>query len=176
MSRSGAEFLSRFGDVENCWKHLERSRREVLNLVQSLSDEALLARPGPETWSPAEVLEHVALTEESAGKVIRRMGKVARGEGEMFPAPPPIQQRQDGRRIAPPSTEPSGKLNRAGLLERLASVRERLHQEAEGGELHTQTYAHPAFGSLTGLGWLQTLVYHERHHLAQLQERLKGSA
>lgn len=175
MSQSGAEYLSRFGDVENCFRHLERSRREVLSLVAGLSDETLLSRSNPQTWSPAEVLEHVVLTEESAGKIIRRMGKVARGEGEMFPPSPPIQKREDGRNIAPAVTQPKGGLNRAELLERLDSVRERLKLEvAQSGELHGLTYTHPAFGSITGLGWLQTLVYHERHHLAQIQERLNS--
>jgi hypothetical protein len=153
---------------------LERSRREILSLVDSLSDETLLTRPNPETWSPAEVLEHLLLTEEAASKVIRRMDKVARGEGEMFPPAPPLQKREDGRNIAPLLSEPKGGLSRAELLERLEGVRQRVKLEvAQSRELQGLTFAHPGFGPITGLGWLQSLVFHERHHLAQIQERLK---
>ncbi|RIH80299.1 DinB superfamily protein [Meiothermus hypogaeus] len=77
--------------------------------------------------------------------------------------------------MAPPLTEPKGGLSRAALLERMQAVRERVLAEvAESGERlsHPPTYAHPFFGDLTALGWLQTLVYHERHHLRQIQERL----
>ncbi|WP_280938764.1 DinB family protein [Meiothermus taiwanensis] len=83
---SAQEMLSRFGDAAHCLRHLARSRQELLQLVEGLTDEALLRRPGPEVWSPAEVLEHLALVEESAGKIIRRLRKVALGEAEP-PAP-----------------------------------------------------------------------------------------
>lgn len=169
------EWLARFGDAENCLKHLERSRRELLRFVESLSDDQLFHRPGVEVWSVAEVLEHVSLVEESAGKIIRRLRKVALGEAEPFPPSPPGQTRPDGRPLAPPLMEPKGGLSRAALLERLQAVRERVLAEvAESGERlpHPPTYGHPFFGDLTALGWLQTLVYHERHHLRQIQERL----
>ncbi|WP_119341978.1 DinB family protein, partial [Meiothermus hypogaeus] len=89
------EGLARFGDAENCLKHLERSRRALLHFVESLSDEHLFHRPAAGVWSPAEVLEHVSLVEESAGKIIRRLRKVALGEAEPFPPSPPGQTRPD---------------------------------------------------------------------------------
>jgi len=161
-------------DVENCLEHLRRSRQELLELISGLPDEALFQRPGPEVWSPAEVLEHIALVEESAGKIIRRLRRVALGEAEPFPPAPPGQTRPDGRLLAPPPMEPKGGLTRAELLNRLQSVRQRLLAEvAESGERLSQppTYAHPFLGELTSLGWLQTLVYHERHHLEQIRGR-----
>lgn len=174
---SAQEMLARFGDVAHCLKHLERSRRELVHFVESLSDEQLFHRPSAGVWSPAEVLEHISLVEESAGKIIRRLRKVGLGQAEPFPPSTPGQTRPDGRPLAPPLMEPKGGLSRAVLLERLQAVRERVLAEvAESGERlpHPPTYAHPFFGDLTALGWLQTLVYHERHHLRQIQERLKG--
>jgi hypothetical protein len=174
---AGQEMLGRFGDAANCLKYLERSRRELLNFVESLSDEQLFQRPSADVWSPAEVLEHVSLVEESAGKIIRRLRKVALGEAEPFPSSPAGQTRPDGRPLAPPPMHPRGGLSRAELQKRLQAVRTQVLAEvAEGGAHlpHPPTYGHPFFGDLTALGWLQTLVYHERHHLRQIQERLKG--
>jgi len=171
------EMLARFGEAESCLKHLEQSRRELLHFVDSLSDEQLFHRPIAEVWSPAEVLEHISLVEESAGKIIRRLRKVVLGEADPFPPPPAGQTRPDGRPLAPPLMHPQGGLARVALLERLQAVRERVLAEvAESGEglPHPPTYGHPFFGDLTALGWLQTLVYHERHHHRQIQERLKG--
>lgn len=168
-------FLSRFGDAEHCLKHLERSRREVFALLDGLSDEQLFTRPSPEVWSPAEVLEHISQVEESASKVIRRLRKVAREGAAPFPPSPKGQTREDGRPIAPPLMQPKGELERAQIIERLGAVRERVLAEvAESGEdlARPPTYGHPFFGELTALGWLQTLVYHERHHLRQIQSRL----
>ncbi len=170
------EMLGRYGDAEHCLRHLERSRRELLHLVERLSDERLFQRPGAEVWSPAEVLEHISRVEESAGKIIRRLRRVALGEADPFPPSPAGQTRPDGRWLAPPPMEPTGGLTRAELLERLQTVRQRLLLEvAESGERLPlpPTYAHPFLGELTALGWLQTLAYHERHHLRQIQERLK---
>lgn len=172
---SAQEMLSRFGDAENCLRHLGRSRQELLQLADSLTDELLFERPEPQVWSPAEVLEHVALVEESGGKIIRRLRKVLLGEAEPFPSSPPGRTRPDGRFLAPAQMEPKGGLTRAQLLERLETVRQRLLLEvAESGERlpWPPTYAHPFFGELTALGWLQTLAYHERHHLQQLRHRL----
>ncbi len=171
------EMLGRLGDAEHCLKYMERSRRELLHLLESLTDEQLFARPEPEVWSPAETAEHVALVEESAGKVIRRLRKVALGEAGAPPPLPAGQTRPDGRFLAPPQVEPQGGLSRAELLERLQTVRARVLAEVvESGEALPlpPTYGHPFFGELTALGWLQTLAYHEQHHLRQIQERLKG--
>ncbi|GIW25483.1 MAG: hypothetical protein KatS3mg069_1750 [Meiothermus sp.] len=132
---SAQEMLARFGDAAGCLRHLERSRRELLHLLESLSDEQLFRRPSTEVWSPAEVLEHIALVEESAGKIIRRLRKVRLGEAEPFPPSPPGQTRPDGRPLAPPLMEPKGGLTRATLLERLQTMRERVLAEvAESGE------------------------------------------
>jgi hypothetical protein len=170
-----AELLGRYGGPEQCLRHLERSRREVLSLAQTLSETQLFLRPDPETWSPAEVLEHVAAVEEGAGKVIRRLLKVMRGEAEPYPELPQSRFRGDGRLLAPPETEPRGGLSRTELGARLEAVRSRLLAEVGGNEAalsQTSLYRHPFWGELTALGWLQTLVYHERHHLRQIQQRL----
>lgn len=176
MQNLNKEGLERYGDTEHCLKRLERSRREVLHLLDILSDERLFGRPDPETWSPAEVLEHLASVEEGAGKVIRRLLKVARGEGEMYPTLPPSQFRPDGRLLAPPETQPQGGLSRAELCARLGAVRSRVLAEVAANEealAQTPVYRHPFWGDVNALGWLQSLVYHERHHLSQLQEWLK---
>lgn len=171
------KFLGRYGNMDACIKHLERSRRELLKFINALSDEQLWAQRDPQTWSPAEVSEHISLVEESGGKIIRRLRKVIQGQAAPFPSPPPGKTRPDGRPIAPDPAQPKGGLTRAELLERLTGIRQRLLEEVEEGQdllEHPTTYKHPFFGQLNALGWLQTLVYHERHHLKQIQDRVSA--
>lgn len=177
MIQPSEDFLTRYGDAEHCLKLLERSRRELLHLAEHLSDEQFFTRRKPEQWSPAEELEHVALVEESGGKVIRMLRKVARGQMELPPAGPSGQTRPDGRPLAPSPVEPKGGLSRQEVLDKLRAVRERLLLEvAESGAGIAQppTYRHPFFGDLTAQGWLQTLVYNEQHHLKQIKARLNS--
>lgn len=176
MAQPPSDFLDRYGDTEHCLRLLERSRRELLHLAQHLSDEQLFTRRKPEQWSPAEELEHIGLVEESGGKVIRMLRKVARGQMELPPAAPSGQTRPDGRPMAPPAVQPKGGLSRQEVLDKLRAVRERLLLEvAENGAgiAAPPTFRHPFFGDLTAQGWLQTLVYNEQHHLEQIKERLR---
>lgn len=85
MSEPTHPLLQRYGDAQHCLRLLERSRRELLRFIGTLSEEALFTRRLPEQWSPAEELEHIALVEESGGKVIRMLRKVAGGR---CPYPP----------------------------------------------------------------------------------------
>ena len=175
MSEPTHPLLQRYGDAQHCLRLLERSRRELLGFIGTLSEEALFTRRLPEQWSPAEELEHIALVEESGGKVIRMLRKVAGGQMPLPPAGPPGQIRPDGRFVAPAAVEPRGGLSREELLERLRATRERLQLEvaqSQGLLEGPPTFQHPFFGELTALGWLQTLVYSEQHHLEQLRSRL----
>lgn len=177
MIHLSRDFLDRFGDAEHCLKLLDRSRRELLRLAESLSDAQFYTRRKPEQWSPAEEMEHIALVEESGGKVIRMLRKVARGQMELPPAGPSGQTRPDGRLVAPPAVQPKGGLSRQEVLDRLRAVRERLLlevAESKEGIAQPPTFCHPFFGELTALGWLQTLVYNEQHHLRQIKDRLHG--
>lgn len=166
--------LSRFGDAETCLKHLARSRRELVGFVETLSDDDFFSSPAQGVWSAAEILEHVLKVEESGGKIIRRLRKVARGEAELPPGLPAGETRPDGRPLSPALTEPKGGLSRGELTAGLEACRTRLIAEVhQSGALIDQppSYAHPFFRELTALGWLQSLVFHERHHLEQLRER-----
>lgn len=44
-------------------KHLKRTKMELLNKVKGLSEAQLNFKPDPESWSVAECVEHIAITE-----------------------------------------------------------------------------------------------------------------
>lgn len=167
--------LDRYGDAEHCLKLLGRSRRELLNLLNSLSSEQLHKRSSDEVWSPAEVMEHVAKTEDSFARVIRRLRRLAQGEDLPAVAVAAVQLSPTGKLIAPDYLIPSGKLDKAQLEAALSQGRKFLYKEVteSGGMInHPARFTHAIFGELNALSWLQCAVYHERHHLEQIRQRL----
>lgn len=174
---SDPESLKRFGDKAHCLRHLERTRRELLHQLQTIPEETFFRQPDPETWSVALLMEHVALAEGSFARVIRRLRRVAQGEA-LEPVAVPAGELKGGKAQAPAIIRPKGGLSKAQIAQLLAEQRAFLLAEVEkSGELleHPATFPHPFFGELNGLGWLQTAVFHERHHLAQIPTRLEGT-
>lgn len=167
--------LDRFGNAEHCQKLLTRSRRELLNLLNTLPYEQLHQRSAAEVWSPAEVMEHLAKTEDSFARVIRRLRRLANGENLPAVVVAAVQLSPTGKLVAPEYLVPSGQLDNTQLEDTLSQVRAFLFKEvSESGELinHPVSFAHVYFGELNGLSWLQCAVYHERHHLEQIRQRL----
>lgn len=168
--------LKRFGDKDRCLRHLERSRRELLHQLEAIPDKAFFHQPSPDAWSIAMLVEHVALTEGSFARVIRRLRRIAQGEA-LEPVVVPAGEFKEGRAQAPAIVRPKG-LDRAQIAGLLAEQRAFLLAEVEkSGDLleHPATFTHAFFGELNGLGWLQAAVFHERHHLAQIPSRLRGA-
>jgi hypothetical protein len=169
--------LKRFGDKAHCLRHLERSRRELLQQLEAIPDEAFFRQPSPEAWSIALLMEHVALAEGSFARVIRRLRRIAQGE-VLEPLTVPAGEFKEGRAQAPAIVRPKGGLSKAQIAGLLAEQRAFLLAEVEkSGDLleHPVTFPHAFFGELNGLGWLQTAVFHERHHLSQIPSRLRGA-
>jgi hypothetical protein len=168
--------LKTYGDAAACIHSLEDSRREILTIAEALDDATFTDRPDPDVWSPALILEHVALAEGSAARVIRLLRRTG---GTAVPLPGQVRQGRttpDGRPIAPDPVSPKGEMTRERVLESLESNRAGVLAELEqSGDLLEAPggFPHPFFGPLNILGWLRFLAWHEPHHIAQLQRVLK---
>ncbi len=168
------DILPMYGGVDECLRHLDESRRELLELLGDVDESTMTHRPDDETWSIAMIAEHIALAEMSAAKVIRLLRRGA--DAASFAKRPvePGRRRPDGRAIAPALTEPTGRLGRADVHARLADARGLLLEVVASGEHPIDRdahFPHPFFGALNGLGWLQMAAYHEHHHLQQIRTR-----
>ncbi|AEB11106.1 DinB family protein [Marinithermus hydrothermalis] len=169
--------LTRYGNMHNCLRHLERSRREVLEVVEGLDEARFFRKPEPEAWCAAEVLEHIARVEDSAARVIRRLRRAVGGEPLPQVRVAPGRFRPDGRAVAPEVVAPKGGLSRAEVLRMLGAARAFLLAEVHASEEVLEapvTFPHPFFGALTALGWLRVAAFHERHHLRQLRRIVSG--
>lgn len=176
MNYGNLPSLAALGGVDDCLRLLERSRAEILSVVDAVSDESLFAKPIADEWSGAETVEHIARVEESVARMVAWVRNIAQGQPMRTIVVPSGQWRDNGRAIAPERVRPRGQMSRDELIAMLWQSRQHLLTEIqESGQLlqHPASFTHPFFGELNGLGWLQMATYHEPHHLPQLRRAVE---
>lgn len=157
------------------WKmeDLHKVREIVLSSVANLTDDQLNENVGEESWSIAQVLEHLYLMEEN---VVRLISHAL--QQEKFEAPGTFQLQlvvDRSKKIAAPEfLNPSNNFKTLDVLkENLAFSRsslEEIVQETSEEELNQKTFAHRRFGVLTLNQWIALVGYHEQRHLGQIEE------
>lgn len=117
-------------------------------------------------WTPAQEAEHAVLVNEGSGKLARLLlsDKPIRQPPEVYGV------LRDGRRVAPPGTEPAGDRTPDDLLARSAATRELLTVVAPANP--QRTYFHPYMGQIDALDWLRMAAYHTRHHRKAMERGL----
>jgi hypothetical protein len=166
--------LASIGDLDACLHSLDQSRVELRTLLDSLDDAAFLHKSDSDTWSPAQIAEHIALAERSAAKVIRFLRNAG---NRQIPARPVEEgrRREDGRAVAPDMVTPTGELSRAEVLAALDDARGSLVRESTQSRAVIDAgpaFPHPFAGQLTALGWLRLMAAHEPHHIKQLRRTI----
>lgn len=156
------------------------SRLEIL--CSALSVEQLEFRPGLETWSIAECVEHLATTERFVMVSIRRalQGEPASDEHRQAAAVKSewLATRIAGRMhkvVAPPPAQPQGRYGEwPASWNELRQVREKLLELAarEDDSWVSHLSPHPLLGDFNASQWLVFAEAHTRRHLAQIEEIL----
>jgi DinB superfamily len=167
--------------------HLDSQRAILRAAFDAVPAGARDRPPAPDRWSPAEIVEHLALVEQRVGSALAARIASARAEGLGVDASnEPVLPTLDLERVAsrrtrvkaPETSHPSGldaetawaALERAGT-----AVRETL-RSADGLALGTITHPHPFFGSLSLYEWFALIGSHEARHAAQIREIVELSA
>jgi hypothetical protein len=161
-------------------------RYQLLEFAQSLPESAYEQRSGPDGWTIAGILEHLALIEDSIGRLINRMSKQIRAEGHPVEIETTSilglvdEMAADSRHrkmMAPEPYRPTGTVSVQQSLVRLEDIRQRLVsavESANGVDLSKATFPHPFFGPLNGYEWLVWIPKHELRHLNQMKEILNA--
>ncbi|RHW32723.1 DinB family protein [Lysinibacillus yapensis] len=149
-------------------------REEIWESVGRLSDIQLNDKLFEESWSIAQILEHLFLMEENAIHQI----SAALNSGTQFGKPSsfPLHLIADRKKKvnAPKDLIPTNEYQTlAKLKEKLDASRaalEKLAQFSSEEELNEKTLIHPRFGILTLKQWINLVGYHEERHLGQIRE------
>ena len=161
---------------------LDASRQALRESVGAIPPAARTARPGPDRWSPVDIIEHLSLVEARFSAVVG--GKIAEalnaGLASESQARESLPERirtlladRTGRRTAPEAAIPTGAMDeqaawaaadraRAGFRAALLS--------ADGRALSSVIHEHPFFGPLNVYQWVELIAAHEMRHVAQVRE------
>jgi DinB superfamily len=157
-------------------------RRVLLDAVAAVPEPFRDARVDPETWSIAEVLEHLHRVERGIARLLQQTIERGRAAG--------IAQecetgsllnrldaydllRRDRHMRAPDPVSPRGEYTAAEGWAALAVSREILLNAIRSGDglaLGELTFEHPLLGSLDLYQWILFVGQHEARHAQQIAE------
>lgn len=156
---------------------LESARAAVLDFVSSLADD-LWTESAPQTWSPAQIVAHLAMVDTATLTAIRRGES---GEGprrkltfrERYLAIPPVAIRYPVIKVEAPSwVRPESTASRDEALRKIATSRRDLLAFLESHsqeDLDRLAVRHPFFGWMSAAHGLRLLAAHDRRHLTQMR-------
>ena len=164
-------------DRQKALRYLSTTRTGVLDSVEGLSEAQWNFKPAPGRWSIAEVVEHLALTENFLNESV--LSRIAQA-----PAAPLdrdwaaldaniLAQVPDRttRYKAPEMIAPTGRwTHRQSLDKFLAARASTIDALKSSAELRAHLVKHPAFGDLDGYQWILAVAAHSERHTKQILE------
>ena len=162
---------------------LNKSEKEFVQAVESLTDQQWSFKPGPDRWSVAECAEHIVLAEallfETATTSLtaasdEKWEDTLRKTDVLRRALPSRTTKVD----APAAIKPRQAMTRQQLMARFKEQRARALayvQETEA-PLKAHTAANPFFGPLNAHQWLLYIPLHHLRHNLQIAEVKSSSS
>jgi hypothetical protein len=172
-------------DVSAIIACLDEAREQLRLAIEAVPPGSRALRPGPERWSVAEIVEHLALVETQYTSMIVdsiRGLPADRPVTESVREPLPerleaLMANRSARRPAPEAFLPTGvSFDAAWAMASDARSRLRTFLVASSAlPLHEAVYDHPRFGMLNACQWVEFVAAHERRHVAQVKEHGAGA-
>src|SRR5262245_8663089 len=156
---------------------LNKSNREFLEAVETLTDRQWSFKEAPDRWSIGEVAEHIVLSEAALfDNATRNVNGAPDEQWEATLGKTDRLRRalpnRSTRVTAPEEIQPKSLMTRAQLMARFKELRARTLayvQETEA-PLKANTAANPFFGPLNGYQWLLYIPLHNLRHDLQIAE------
>ncbi|MBW8242339.1 DinB family protein [Muricauda oceani] len=165
-------------DREWIMKHLTETREHMKQVLDGLSDEQLDYKPDPTSWSIAENVEHLALTEkmfvETLHKSVAEGPKPELKDSLVFKDDqimPMIADRSQKVKTAEPF-EPSGQYGSTEeTLAALLAIRQELMDYVENTDDDLRNrYATLPFGTVDAAQLIVFIAGHMERHVLQMEE------
>ena len=161
---------------------LARVRGEWERAFASVPADRLHRSPTQGTWTPAQLLWHLAKVERGVARLLERLD-AALGPMETVPPGPPVRdvltlldkfhfKDRSRRLVAPEGLRPPATVDVVAEKGRLADGRRQLLDilHAAGPRLSLHRYDHFYFGPFDGWQWTLMVARHDERHTLQLAE------
>jgi hypothetical protein len=174
-----AQALSQ-GERDYAVSALHASRKYFLDTVAGLSAAQMKWKASPESWSVAEIGEHIAIGETMFPEMVQKSLKEPATPEKKQADPRQMDYQlmktvpvRDQKFQAPESLKPLGKFpTKAALVESF-----RTHRDANiayirdtKDDLRVHFIKHPVLGELDGLQWYILMAAHSERHVNQMRE------
>jgi hypothetical protein len=156
---------------EQILSELDQSTNELIAQLQQCDEANFNKSPGANSWSAAQVAEHILLLETQVNRALLAADITERQiDLKIIPLKKGFENAEK-KYVAPDFIIPSAShKNKQELIDGLKKQRDTLKQIIETTDLtHTPKYKHPVIGDMTRLEWVYFTIYHTERHLRQLQ-------
>ncbi len=168
------------GERDRAMSYLHATRKQFLDSVAGLSQAQWEFKPSPQSWSIAEVAEHIALSEDLlfdlvTKKIMAMPGDPAKleqtkGMDDKIAA---MMTNRSQKVQAPETLRPTHRWKTAAeLIAHFKESRDRniAYLQTTGDDLRGHSFYHPALKELDGYQWLLMMAGHSERHTMQLNE------
>jgi hypothetical protein len=163
-------------EKQRAMDYLEKTKKEIVEATKGLSDAQWNFKPGPDRWSVAEVMEHIAASEDFIrGMTVEKAMKGAAEPGrDLKKTDDAVIAMIPDRSHKAQAPEPLKPTNRFGSGE--GSVKHFLESRKQTEEFLNTTpglrdhVADSPMGKLDGYQWVLFLTAHSERHLKQILE------
>lgn len=167
----------------------DKVRQKLKAAVENLPDDVSGALPAGEKWTVAQIVEHVSMVDEGAGKICHRLLSKSQADGKTSDGTARISSgfiekamaSAQSKLEAPDIVQPRAGRTIAGSLAVMDGNRETfkaLQPLFEGLDDTGHKFPHPYFGEMTATEWFAVKIAHEARHarqIAALVERIQNS-
>jgi len=163
-------------DREKGEQYLEQTRDGVVAAVKGLSEAQLKFKPGPDRWSVAEVLEHIALVEDGlfqnvTAKVMKSpAGAADRDVAKIDATVLAVLPDRSNKRQAPPPFVPNGRWTPEEALDHFLKSRATTIAFLESTPDLRAHVGDSPLGPLDAYEWLLFMGGHSERHTKQILE------
>lgn len=158
---------------------LEASDDELQQAVGNIPAGLRTRRPSADRWSAAEVIDHLALVEQSVARLIRQRAAEAnvgpdRDDSPVAPTFDSARVRDRSQaRVARDAIQPQTGIDETSAWTHLESAKRALRDTlstVDGLSLGDVSAPHPAFGPLNLYQWFLFVAAHKARHTDQIRE------
>jgi uncharacterized damage-inducible protein DinB len=163
-------------DLDKGVKYLQQTRDGVVSAVKGLSDEQMKFKAGPDRWSVAETLEHIAKAEDLLFLNINRVmtapaGAADRDTAKIDAMVLAMIPDRSHKAEAPPPLVPTSAASPAALLDQFQKSRAKTIQFLETTpDLRAHVVDSPLGQPLDAYEWVLFVAAHSERHTKQILE------
>ncbi len=161
---------------EKAATYLTETRTALADAVRDLSDAQWKFKPGPDRWSVAEIVEHLAVLESMfTSRISTQLLQAPPGKpgADIHVIDALILARVPDRSKkvqAPEALHPTGRWNPGEALDHFLAARRETIAFLSNPDLRGHVVDHPALGPLDAYQWLLAVAAHTERHTRQILE------